>query len=147
MSKLYKFILDSLSKNMSESKLTKNQLLVKIDQLTVSLEEQKQENNVMKDTHLNEVGLYKELNTNLMSMIKKHEKEIERIENTNKKHEYEYTERLKEKDKIHKREKEKKEKTYKREVELMQQTINHLEQTINDLQTQNNEDVSTPELY
>ena len=41
MSKLYKFILDSLSKNMSESKLTKNQLLVKIDQLTTSLEEQK----------------------------------------------------------------------------------------------------------
>jgi len=119
MSKLYKFILDSLSKNMSESKLTKNQLLVKIDQLTVSLEEQKQENNVMKDTHLNEVGLYKELNTNLMSMIKKHEKEIERIENTNKKHEYEYTERLKEKDKIHKREKEEKEKTYKCEIKLM----------------------------
>ena len=140
MLKLYKFILDSLSKFMSESKLTKNQLLVKIDQLTTSLKEQKWENNIIKETYANEISLYRELitaktneNTNLMSIIKKHEKEIEQIESTNKKHEYEYTERLKEKDKIYKREKEEREKTYKCEVELMQQTINHLEQTISDL--------------
>ncbi|CAG8478054.1 4556_t:CDS:1, partial [Scutellospora calospora] len=78
---------------MSESKLTKNQLLVKIDQLKASLEEQKRENNATKENHVNEVSLYKELIAaknneiaNLMSMIKKHEKEIERIDNMYKKH-------------------------------------------------------------
>ncbi|CAG8514271.1 8730_t:CDS:1, partial [Scutellospora calospora] len=150
------FVLDSLSKIMSESRLTKNQLLVKIDQLTASLEEQKRENNVMKENHNKQVNLYEQLinvktneNENLMSMIKKHEKEIERIESTTKKHEYEYGERLKEKDKIYKREKEEREKAYKRETELMQQTINHLEQIISDLQSRinNNENVSTPELF
>ncbi|CAG8548309.1 8627_t:CDS:1 [Scutellospora calospora] len=141
---------------MSESKLTKNQLLVKIDQLKASLEEQKRENNATKENHVNEVSLYKELIAaknneiaNLMSMIKKHEKEIERIDNMYKKHEYEYGERLKEKDKIHKRKKEEREKTYKHEIELMQENINNLEQILSDLQSRvnNNENVSTPELY
>ncbi|CAG8845270.1 34763_t:CDS:1, partial [Racocetra persica] len=43
---------------------------------------------------------------------------------------------LKEKDKIHKREKEERERTYKCETDILEQTINHLEQTINDLQNQ-----------
>ncbi|CAG8699156.1 4063_t:CDS:1 [Scutellospora calospora] len=141
---------------MSESKLTKNQLLVKIDQLMASFKEQKRENNVMKENHYKQVNLYEQLinvktneNENLMSMIKKHEKEIERIESTTKKHEYEYGERLKEKDRIHKREKEEREKTYKHKIELMQENINHLEQIISDLQSRinDNENVSTPELY
>ncbi|CAG8606361.1 17780_t:CDS:2 [Cetraspora pellucida] len=46
---------------MSKNQLLINQLLIKIDQLTVSLEEQKRENNIMKETHTNEVDLYKEL--------------------------------------------------------------------------------------
>ena len=66
-----------------------------------------------------------------------------------KKHEYEYNERLKEKEKTHKREKEERERTYKRETDLMQQTIDRLEQTNRTLQNQINnfENVSTPELY
>ncbi|CAG8666360.1 400_t:CDS:2 [Scutellospora calospora] len=63
---------------MSESRLTKNQLLVKIDQLTASFEEQ-------KENYTNEVCLLKENYAK-----EKHEKEIERNDNMYKKHEYEY---------------------------------------------------------
>ena len=115
MSKLYKFILDSLSKNMSESKLTKNQLLVKIDQLIASLEEQKRENNAIKEIYANEVGLYKELISSKANEIISKTNKITHLMSMK----YEYSERLKEKDKIHKREKEEKEKTYKCEIKLM----------------------------
>ena len=127
MSKLYKFILDSLSKIMSESKLTKNQLLVKIDQLTASLEEQKQKNNVMKESYDTNVDLYKALISSKIDEISSKQNEITHLMSIK----YEYNIRLKEKDKIHKREKEEREKTYKHEIELMQQTINYLELTIN----------------
>ncbi|CAG8816462.1 22824_t:CDS:1, partial [Cetraspora pellucida] len=40
---------------MSKNQLLINQLLTKIDQLTVSLEEQKQENKFIKETHINEI--------------------------------------------------------------------------------------------
>ena len=107
MSKLYKFILDSLSKNMSESKLTKNQLLVKIDQLTTSLEEQKWENNIMKESHATNVDLYKALISSKIDEISSKQNEITHLMSMK----YEYNERLKEKDKIHKCEKEEREKT------------------------------------
>ncbi|CAG8551803.1 12945_t:CDS:2 [Cetraspora pellucida] len=132
MSKLYNFIQKLLPEKMSGNNMTKNQLLAEVNRLMTALDDQKRE---MKETHANEIK-------------------------TRKKHEYEYSERLKEKDKIlkhekktykheretHKHEKEEREKIYKRETDLMQQTINRLEQTINNLQTQlrNYENVSTP---
>ena len=127
MSKLYKFIFDSLSKNMSKSKLTKNQLLVKINQLTTSLEEQKRENNVMKESYATNIDLYKALISSKIDEISSKQNEITHLMSMK----YEYNERLKEKDKIHKLEKEERKKTYKHEIELIQQTINHLELTIN----------------
>ncbi|CAG8807088.1 12502_t:CDS:1, partial [Racocetra persica] len=109
--------------------------LAKINELTTTFEEQK---NKTKKNHTNEIreiitAKNKEI-TNLMSIIDNHAKEIERIDEMRKKHEYEYNERLKEKDKIHKREKEERERTYKRETDLLQHTIDRLEQTICSLQ-------------
>ncbi|CAG8791711.1 3337_t:CDS:2, partial [Cetraspora pellucida] len=108
------------------------------------------QNQEIKENHANEISLYRELIniktnaiTTLMSTIENYKKEVKRIEEIRKNHEYEYSERLKEKDKIlkhkkeiYKHEKEKRERIYKCEIDLMQQTINHLEQTIRDLQTQ-----------
>ncbi|CAG8699774.1 6334_t:CDS:2 [Cetraspora pellucida] len=45
------------------------------------------------------------------------------------------SERLKNQEKTHKREREERERNYKYETDLMQQTIDHLEQTIRTLQT------------
>ncbi|CAG8689422.1 5844_t:CDS:2, partial [Racocetra fulgida] len=136
------------------------QLLAKINELIKMFEEQKNE---MKKNHANEISLFREIITakdkeitnlistktteitNLMSIIDNHSKEIERIYEMRKKHEYEYNERLKEKDKIHKREKEERERTYKRETDLLQQTIDRLEQTIRSLQTQISENISPNE--
>ena len=123
--------------------MTKNQLLVKIDQLTVSLKEQKRENNIIKKSYDTNIDLYKVLISSKIDEISSKQNEITHLMSMK----YEYNERLKEKDKIHKREKEEREKTYKCEIELMQQTINHLEQTISNLHHRDNEDVSTPELY
>ncbi|CAG8728868.1 9861_t:CDS:2, partial [Racocetra persica] len=122
----------------ARNNMTKAQLLAKINELTTTFEEQKNET---KENHTNEISLFREIITaknkeitNLMSIIDNHAKEIERIDEMRKKHEYEYNERLKEKDKIHKREKEERERTYKWETDLLHQTIDHLEQTIRSLQ-------------
>ncbi|CAG8780887.1 6777_t:CDS:2 [Cetraspora pellucida] len=159
------------SEKMSDNNMTKPQLVAKVNDLMAALDKQKEDHaneislyqttlkkqkQEMKETHANEISLYRELInaktneiTTLMSTIENYKKEVERIEEIRKKHEYEYNERLKEKEKTHKREREERERNYKRETDLMQETINSLEQTIRDLQTQlrNYENVSTPELY
>ncbi|CAG8645359.1 37090_t:CDS:2 [Racocetra persica] len=109
--------IDFLNNMDARNNMTKAQLLAKINELTTTFEEQKNE---IKKNHTNET-------------------KIERINEMRKKHEYEYNERLKEKDKIHKREKEERERTYKRETDLLQQTIDHLEQTIRSLQISTSE--------
>ena len=85
----------------------------------------------MKESHATNVDLYKTLISLKIDEISSKKNEITYLMSMK----YEYNERLKEKDKIHKHEKEEREKTYKREIELMQQTINHLELTINQLQS------------
>ncbi|CAG8791489.1 31969_t:CDS:2, partial [Racocetra persica] len=140
-----RIFLDVLSIFLTNARnnMTKAQLLAKINELTTTFEEQKNET---KKNHTNEISLFREIITaknkeitNLMSIIDNHAKEIERIDEMRKKHEYEYNERLKEKDKIHKREKEEKERTYKRETDLLHQTIDYLEQTIRSLQISTSE--------
>ncbi|CAG8834598.1 2607_t:CDS:2, partial [Cetraspora pellucida] len=130
---------------MSSNNITKNQLLVKVNELTAAFNEQ-------KEHHINEIKLINTKTntiTTLMSTIKNYKKEVERIEDIRKKHEYEYSERLKNQEKTHKREREERERNYKCETDLMQQTIDRLEQIIKTLQTQINnfEIVLTPELY
>ncbi|CAG8708010.1 6767_t:CDS:2 [Ambispora leptoticha] len=93
---------------MSGGNNTKKQLIEKINELMVTLQEK-------NEVHANEII-------------------IEKNEELRRKYEYEYNERLKEKDKIHKHEREERERTYKRETDLLQQTIDRLEQTIHSFQ-------------
>ncbi|CAG8747272.1 1119_t:CDS:1, partial [Racocetra fulgida] len=134
---------------MSGGNNTKKQLIEKINELMVTLqekneahaneislyrktfEEQKQE---MKENHENEISLYREIINDKKNEIKNLMLVIEKNEELRRKYEYEYNERLKEKDKIHKREREERERTYKRETDLLQQTIDRLEQTIHSFQ-------------
>ena len=81
----------------------------------------------MKESHATNVDLYKALISSKIDEISSKQNEITHLMSMK----YEYNERLKEKDKIHKLEKEERKKTYKHEIELIQQTINHLELTIN----------------
>ena len=59
MLKLYNFLRNLLPEKMS---MTKNQLLVKINELTAALNEQKEQHtneiNLYKKTHANEISLY-----------------------------------------------------------------------------------------
>ncbi|CAG8718139.1 1056_t:CDS:2, partial [Racocetra fulgida] len=127
---------------MSGGNNTKKQLIEKINELMVTLqekneahaneislyrktfEEQKQE---MKENHENEISLYREIINDKKNEIKNLMLVIEKNE-----------ELLKEKDKIHKHEREERERTYKRETDLLQQTIDRLEQTIRSFQIDEN---------
>ncbi|CAG8769515.1 10442_t:CDS:1 [Racocetra persica] len=95
---------------------TKKQLNKKINELMTMIQEMKEnhfneislyretfetQKQEMKKNYTNETSLYRELITtkdkeimNLMSILEKHEKEMERIDEMRKKHEYEYNERL-----------------------------------------------------
>ncbi|CAG8667445.1 8384_t:CDS:2 [Cetraspora pellucida] len=107
---------------MSGNNIIKNQLIVKVNELTAAFNEQ-------KEYHINEISLYQ-------TTFEKQKQEIK--EN--------YANEIK---KTHKREREERERNYKHKTDLIQQTIDHLELTIRTLQTQINnfENISTPELY
>ncbi|CAG8583227.1 21448_t:CDS:2 [Cetraspora pellucida] len=132
-------IVASSEEKMSGNNITKNQLLVKVNELTAAFNKQ-------KEHHINKISLYQTtFEKQKQEMKENHANEI----NIRKKHKYEYSKRLKNQEKTHKCKREERERNYKHETDLMQQTINRLEQTIRTLQTQINnfENVSTPELY
>ncbi|CAG8564762.1 13564_t:CDS:2 [Cetraspora pellucida] len=73
MTKFWNNTLHSLLKTKSEDNMSKNQLLLQIEQLKASLEEQKRENAFLKESHANEIY---EREREEMERIYKHEREV-----------------------------------------------------------------------
>ncbi|CAG8780348.1 34994_t:CDS:1 [Racocetra persica] len=115
---------------MSGGNMTKTQLYERINELTITLQEMKNQHvneinlcrknfekqkQEMKENHAIQISLYQKLIDknekeveNLMTIIENNKKEIERIDEMRRKYEFEYSERLEEKDR--------REKTYKQTI-------------------------------